>query len=95
MGMRVRKNFFMTEDEVMQDLLKTGFWPTTYVSEPSDELPLHWHEAETHGYVMEGSTYVIDGKTGEKITIEKGNKLELPVCVVHAEGEIKSGSFIL
>lgn len=88
MGVKVIKNFFSTKEEVMQDLIKTGFWPTTYVSDPSDELPLHWHDGETHGYVMEGSTYVVDGETGEKLTIEKGDKLELPARVVHAEGEV-------
>ncbi len=89
MGVKVIKNFFSTKEEVLEDLKKTGFWPTTYVADHSEELPLHWHDGETHGYVMEGSTYIVDGETGQKITVEKGDKLELPARVVHAEGEIK------
>ncbi len=88
MAMTVHKNFFSTKEEVYQDLMKTGFWPTTYVADHLDELPLHWHDGETHGYVMEGSTYILD-EDGNKITIEKGDKLELPARTVHAEGEIR------
>jgi hypothetical protein len=41
MAMSVYKGFFSSREEVMDDLKKTGHWPTTYVSEPSDELPMN------------------------------------------------------
>ena len=52
-----------------------------------EELPLHWHEVDNCGYVLEGSSYVLDEK-GEHIPLGPGDKLVLPAGAVHAEGEV-------
>ncbi len=44
MSVEIHKRFFKDRNEVMEDLKKTGFWPTTYVSAPSPALPVHWHD---------------------------------------------------
>ena len=88
MALDIKRNFFETKDEVLEDLKKTGFWPTTFVSPESPELPLHWHDAEVHGYVLEGETYLVDGETGEHLPFGTGDKLVLPRGTVHAEGEV-------
>ncbi len=89
MPLDIRKNFFETKDEVLEDIRKTGFWPTTFVSNESPELPVHWHEEEVHGYVLEGETYLVDGETGEHLPFGVGDKLVLPAGTLHAEGEVK------
>lgn len=86
MGVQVFSNYFSGLADVMQDLKETGFWPTTFVSEASPEIPLHWHDTDLHGYVLEGSTYVVDGESGKRLEISAGDKLVLPYGVVHAEG---------
>ena len=88
MPLDIKKNFFKTKDDVLADLKRTGFWPTTFVSPESPELPLHWHEEEVHGYVLEGETYLVDGKTGEHQSFGVGDKLVLPRGRVHAEGKV-------
>jgi len=88
MVMQVYKGFFETKDEVMDDLKKTGHWPTTFVSEPSEALPLHWHKLDVTGYVMSGGTYVLN-EEGIRIDLEPGDKLEIPAGSLHAEGEVK------
>ena len=45
--MQVIHNFFSMKTEVLADIDKLDFWPTTYVSERMEELPLHWHESTT------------------------------------------------
>ena len=85
--MTVERGFFKTHDEVMQDIAKTGFWPTTYVSETSPELPLHYHKQDIIGYVMEGETYVL-GEDSERIALNAGDKLIIPEGAWHAEGEV-------
>lgn len=85
--MKVHKSFFSTREEVLEDMKKTGHWPTTYVSEASPELPLHWHDLDVTGYVMSGSTYVLD-ENGERVELETGDKLEIPAGGLHAEGEV-------
>ena len=87
MTLKVTKNFFTTREEVLEDLKKTGHWPTTFVSEVSPELPLHWHDLDVTGYVMSGGTYLLD-ENGERIDIEPGDKLELPAGSIHAEGAV-------
>lgn len=87
MTLKVTKGFFQTREEVFEDLKKTGHWPTTYVSEGSPELPLHWHDLDVTGYVMSGGTYLLD-EEGNRIDIGPGDKLELPAGSIHAEGEV-------
>lgn len=87
MAMQVYKQFFTSRNEVMEDLKKTGHWPTTYVSETASELPLHWHNLDVTGYVMSGGTYVLN-ENGERIDLEPGDKLEIPAGSLHAEGDV-------
>jgi hypothetical protein len=54
MGVEVYKDFFESLEDVLEDLKKTGFWPTTFVSPPSPQVPLHWHDSDLNGYIMQG-----------------------------------------
>ena len=85
--MRVIRGAFATKEEALADLSRLGLWPTTYVSERMEELPLHWHEVDNCGYVIEGSSYVLDAD-GKRIPLGPGDKLVLPAGAVHAEGEV-------
>jgi quercetin dioxygenase-like cupin family protein len=85
--MQVVRNAFSTKEEVLDDINRQDLWPTTYVSERMEELPLHWHEVDNCGYVLEGSSYVLD-EHGERIALGPGDKLVLPAGAVHAEGEV-------
>ena len=87
MGVQVYKQFFSSREQVLDDLKKTGFWPTTFVSQPTPALDVHWHDSEIHGYVIEGRTWVLDGESGERLDVGPGDKLVLPAQVLHAEGE--------
>jgi quercetin dioxygenase-like cupin family protein len=86
--MVVEKGFFKSKDEVIEDILKTGFWPTTFISDNSPELPVHYHTQDIIGYVMEGKTYLLD-ENHERIEIGAGDKLIIPERAWHAEGEVK------
>jgi len=85
--MHVLHNFFSSKDEVLDDIKKLDLGPTTYVSERMDELPLHWHDIDNCGYVLEGSSYVLDAH-GERISLGPGDKLVIPAGALHAEGEV-------
>ncbi|MDG2272043.1 MAG: cupin domain-containing protein [Halioglobus sp.] len=85
--MRVIHNFFTTKTEVLADIDKLDFWPTTYVSDRMEELPLHWHDIDNCGYVLSGSSYVLS-ENGERVSLGPGDKLVIPAGAVHAEGEV-------
>ncbi len=85
--MKVIHNFFSTKEEVLDDIKKLDLWPTTYVSERMDELPVHWHDIDNCGYVLEGSSYVLD-ENGERVPLGPGDKLVIPAGALHAEGEV-------
>ena len=87
MTFKIHKSFFSTREEVLEDLKETGHWPTTYVSEKSPELPLHWHNLDITGYVMSGGTYLLD-EQGMRHDLDPGDKLEIPRGSLHAEGEV-------
>ena len=70
--MTVDHNYFATQAEVMHDIARTGFWPTTYVSGVSPELPVHYHNYDIIGYVMSGSTYVLD-ENEKRVVIGAGD----------------------
>ncbi len=84
---RVDKGYFADRSEVFADIAETGFWPTTYVSNASPELPVHWHDGDTIGYVIAGETYVLDGD-GAKTAIGPGDRLVIPAGALHAEGAV-------
>jgi hypothetical protein len=85
--MRVIHNFFTTKSEVLADIDKLDFWPTTYVSDRMEELPLHWHDVDNCGYVLSGSSYVLD-ENGDRVPLGTGDKLVIPAGAIHAEGEV-------
>ncbi len=85
--MQVIRGAFSTLAEVLDDVTSLGFWPTTYVSERMQELPLHWHDFDDIGYVLEGRTYLLNERS-ERIEIGPGDKLVLPRGAIHAEGEV-------
>jgi hypothetical protein len=85
--MQVVHNFFSSKQEVLADISKLDLWPTTYVSERMEELPLHWHDIDNCGYVMEGKSYVLD-EQGERVPLGPGDKLIIPAGALHAEGEV-------
>ena len=85
--MKIEKGFFTTRAQVMEDIRDSGYWPTTYISNKSPELPIHYHNQDIIGYVMEGETYVLD-EDGKKISIAPGDRLVIPKGAWHAEGEV-------
>ena len=85
--LRVERQFFTTKAEVLADIAAQDLWPTTYVSERMTELPLHWHDVDNCGYVLEGSSYVTNER-GEHIPLGPGDKLIIPAGALHAEGEV-------
>lgn len=85
--LQVVHNFHSTKAEVFDDLKRLDLWPTTYVSERMEELPPHWHDVDNVGYVLEGSSYVVNER-GERVPLGAGDKLILPAGAVHAEGEV-------
>lgn len=85
--MQVVRGAFSDKAEVLADLTRLDFWPTTYVSERMDELPLHWHDVDNCGYVLEGRSYVLDAD-GQRVELGPGDKLVIPRGAVHAEGEV-------
>lgn len=85
--MVIEKDYFNSRAEVMDDIGQTGYWPTTFVSNKSPELPVHYHDHDIIGYVIEGETYLLD-EDGERCPIAAGDRLVIPKGAWHAEGEV-------
>lgn len=85
--LQVLPNAFDTHAQVMADIADLGFWPTTYVSDRADAVPLHWHDADVCGYVLEGASSILDAD-GVRHELTAGTKLVIPEGAVHAEGEV-------
>jgi len=85
--MVVEKNYFENRAAAMEDIRDTGYWPTTYISDKSPELPLHYHDHDVIGYLIEGEAYVLD-EDGERVPVAAGDRLVLPKGAWHAEGEV-------
>ena len=87
MGVTVHKHYFDGLREALEDITRDGYWPTTLLSEPSPPPAIHWHDCEVHGYVMDGTTWILDGATGDHLVVEPGDKLVIPAGALHIEGE--------
>lgn len=88
MGIEIQRGFFESRAEVLDDLKKTRFWPTTFVSGPSPGLDVHWHAHAVHAYVVEGATSFLDAESGERHPVGRGDKVVVPPRTLHAEGEV-------
>ena len=86
MAFDIRKNHFEGLAGALRDIETTGYWPSTFVSPPSPELPIHYHDVNIQGYLISGHTYILDEK-GQRYDIGPGDKLILPAGTRHAEGE--------
>lgn len=85
--MEIDQGYFATRNDVFRDMIETGFWPTTYISARSPELPLHWHDGDIIGYLVHGRGYVLD-EDGRRHDLEPGDRLRIPAGALHAEGEV-------
>ncbi len=83
----VERGAFGTMQEALAQITSQGLWPTTYISTPSPELPVHWHDTNIQGYLVKGETYILDGNN-ERVDLSAGDKLLLPAGSLHAEGTI-------
>ena len=86
--LKVEKAYFETRADVMEDVRETGYWPTTFFSKRSPELPVHYHDHDIIGYVMQGETYLLDADE-RRIEVGPGDRLVIPKGAWHAEGEVK------
>ena len=93
--MVIDKGFFETRAEVMEDIRDSGYWPSTFVSNRSPELPIHYHDHDIIGYVIEGETYLLD-EDGQRIPIGPGDRLVIPKGARPGGGEVaESGVYIV
>ncbi len=86
--MQVFHNFFSTKEEVFDEINKLELWQTVNLSERMAELPPHWHDVDNCGYVMQGSSYVLNEK-GDRVPLKTGDKLHIPAGAIHAEGKVE------
>ena len=88
MSLRFYSEFFNSTEDVLNDVIKQGTWPTTFVSGPSEGLHEHWHADEVHAYIMEGETDFLDAKSGMRTQVKAGDKIVIPAKALHAEGAV-------
>ncbi len=85
--MVIEKKYFANRAAAIEDIRDTGYWPTTYVSNKSPELPLHYHDHDIIGYLIEGAGYVLD-ENGDRVQLGPGDRLVIPKGAWHAEGAV-------
>ena len=89
MALDVQRNFFSTRDEALDRIKESRYWPTTLVAGPSPGVDVHWHSEEVHAYILEGETWFLDGETGKRVPVRKGDRIVIPEGALHAEGVIE------
>ena len=89
MSLAIQKGFFDGKGQALDDIRKTGTWPTTFVSGQSGGRPVHWHDDEVHVYVMEGETSFLDERSGQRTPVQPGDKITVPARCLHAEGRVE------
>lgn len=95
MSIEILNSFFKTKNEVMNDIIKTGFWPTIYLAKPSPTVPLHWHDNDVHGYVFNGYAKFLDGETKQELIVGPGDKFIVTARTLHAECEADQDALMI
>ena len=86
----VSKRFFSRRADVFNDLASTGFWPLTLVTNQSTTQPPHYHDLDSHAYIMEGKVVIKDVTKQTSYDLEPGDKVIIPAYTVHLEMESSS-----
>ena len=86
----VLKGFFSSRSAVFSDLAITGFWPLTLVTNNSTTQPAHFHDLDSHAYIMDGKVVIEDVRRRTKYDLEPGDKAIIPAYTVHLETEASS-----
>lgn len=94
MSMSVIRGKFPALDDVLVDLRARGLWPTTYVVDHATEAGLHWHTEDVFAYILQGSSYALDGE-GNRIDVNAGDLIIIPAGELHAEGEIHENTITI
>lgn len=85
-------NYFFMYVEVMEDIVKIGFWLIIYVFGVLLELFVYYYDYDIIGYCVVGGGYVLDG-VNNWVVILVGDCLNILKGVLYVEGEVM-GSMI-
>ena len=88
MSVIIEKNFCNGLADALDDLQKTGFWPTTFILPAGHRKHVHWHSYDVNIYVMEGNSSFYDEKSGTTHPVTVGDKITVPAKTLHAEGAV-------
>jgi quercetin dioxygenase-like cupin family protein len=88
MSVIIEKNFCNGLADALDDIKKTGFWPTTFILPAGHRKHVHWHSYEVNIYVMEGNSSFYDEKSGQTHLVTVGDKITVPAKTLHAEGAV-------
>ena len=78
MGIIIEKNFFNGLADALDDIKKTGFWPTTFILPAGYRKHVHWHSYDVNIYVMEGESSFYDDQSGQTHSVTVGDKITVP-----------------
>ena len=87
MNLIVEKKHFDGLNGALEDIKEKGLYPTTYATDHATAASLHWHSEEVLAYMIQGTTYFLDGD-GQKHPVEAGDLVVVPARTLHAEGDI-------
>ena len=89
-NIKVLKRFFSNRSAVFRDLAITGFWPLTLVTNHATTQPAHYHDLDSHAYIMEGKVVITDIAKQANYDLEPGDKVIIPAYTEHLEAESSS-----
>ena len=72
-----------TQTMLWQLMAEEGLNPYSWSNDPQDIYSAHSHSYNKVIYVVQGSITFSLPELGKKLTLQAGDRLDLPACVVH------------
>jgi len=84
MDLFVKTQLFSSKEEAIDHANGLGLWPISQILEEEENEENHWHEWDTHIYLIAGEFKSIDSETKKEFFLVPGDYMIMPKNRIHA-----------
>lgn len=93
MELKVTDGHFTDKREAIEEISAAGWWPISWRDAAGEVYGDHKHDADQTLYLIEGQ--IEFGVGGETVTLNPGDRLELPAFTVHSARAPQGATYIV
>ncbi len=95
MKIEIRSDEYASKEDALNDFVARGLWPLSQaINEGAVDEP-HWHNWDTHLYIVSGTYEVVDPTDGSITAMAAGDSMFVPARTLHGGRMTSKGTLVL